>query len=69
VDNGPEFISKDLDLWAYQNDVTLDFSRPGKPIGEHRAIGSSDSERVYRELQWKPSGRVSEHALVHEPGR
>ena len=31
VDNGPEFISKDLDLWAYQNDVTLDFSRPGKP--------------------------------------
>jgi len=31
VDNGPEFISKDLDLWAYQNDVTLDFSRPSKP--------------------------------------
>lgn len=31
VDNGPEFISKDLDLWAYMNDVTLDFSRPGKP--------------------------------------
>ncbi len=31
VDNGSEFISRDLDLWAYQNDVTLDFSRPGKP--------------------------------------
>jgi len=31
VDNGPEFISKDLDLWAYMNGVTLDFSRPGKP--------------------------------------
>lgn len=31
VDNGPEFISKALDLWAYENDVTLDFSRPGKP--------------------------------------
>jgi len=28
---GPEFISRDLDLWAYQNDVILDFSRPGKP--------------------------------------
>jgi putative transposase len=27
VDNGPEFISKDLDVWAYQNGVTLDFSR------------------------------------------
>jgi len=31
VDNGPEFISKSLDLWAYWNGVTLDFSRPGKP--------------------------------------
>lgn len=31
VDNGSEFISRDMDLWAYQNDVTLDFSRPGKP--------------------------------------
>jgi putative transposase len=31
VDNGPEFISKELDLWAYTNNVTLDFSRPGKP--------------------------------------
>jgi putative transposase len=32
VDNGPEFISKDLDKWAYLNGVTLDFSRPGKPV-------------------------------------
>ncbi len=31
VDNGPEFISKDVDLWAYWNHVTMDFSRPGKP--------------------------------------
>ena len=31
VDNGPEFISKSLDLWAYWNGVKLDFSRPGKP--------------------------------------
>jgi len=31
VDNGPEFISKDVDLWAYWNQVQLDFSRPGKP--------------------------------------
>lgn len=31
VDNGPEFTSKALDLWAYANNVTLDFSRPGKP--------------------------------------
>ena len=31
VDQGPEFISRDLDLWAYAKGVTLDFSRPGKP--------------------------------------
>jgi putative transposase len=31
VGNGPEFISKALDRWAYENGVTLDFSRPGKP--------------------------------------
>jgi len=27
---GAEYISRDLDLWAYANIVTLDFSRPGK---------------------------------------
>ena len=31
VDNGSEFISKDFDKWAYEQGVTLDFSRPGKP--------------------------------------
>ena len=31
VDNGPEFVSREVDLWAYANSVTLDFSRPGKP--------------------------------------
>jgi len=31
VDNGSEFISRDPDLWAYANNVTLDFSRPCKP--------------------------------------
>jgi putative transposase len=31
VDQGSEFVSRDLDLWAYQHDVVLDFSRPGKP--------------------------------------
>jgi putative transposase len=31
VDNGPEFVSKVLDRWAYERGVTLDFSRPGKP--------------------------------------
>ncbi len=31
VDQGSEFVSRDLDLWAYAHEVTLDFSRPGKP--------------------------------------
>jgi putative transposase len=32
TDNGSEFISRVLDKWAYDNGVTLDFSRPGKPM-------------------------------------
>jgi putative transposase len=31
VDNGPEFISKALDAWAYANGVKLNFIQPGKP--------------------------------------
>ena len=31
VDQGTEFVSRDMDLWAYQKGVILDFSRPGKP--------------------------------------
>jgi putative transposase len=32
VDNGPEFISKALDAWAYQRGIKLAFIRPGKPV-------------------------------------
>lgn len=31
TDNGSEFISKALDRWAYEHQVTMDFSRPGRP--------------------------------------
>jgi putative transposase len=31
VDNGPEFISKALDEWAYWHGVHVEFSRPDKP--------------------------------------
>ena len=31
VDNGTEFTSKAMDRWAYEQGITLDFSRPGKP--------------------------------------
>ena len=30
-DNGSEFTSQILDLWAYHNKVKIEFSRPGKP--------------------------------------
>jgi putative transposase len=32
IDNGPEFVSKALDAWAYQRGVKLTFIRPGKPV-------------------------------------
>ena len=32
VDNGPEFRSKAMAVWAYRNSVTLRFIQPGKPI-------------------------------------
>jgi putative transposase len=32
VDNGPEFISRTVDAWAYGQAVTLQFIRPGKPV-------------------------------------
>jgi putative transposase len=32
VDNGPEFAGIALDRWAYNNQVKLDFIRPGKPV-------------------------------------
>lgn len=30
-DNGSEFAGRLVDLWAYANKVTMEFSRPGKP--------------------------------------
>jgi putative transposase len=32
IDNGPEFIGKALDAWAYERGVKLTFIRPGKPV-------------------------------------
>ena len=31
ADNGPEFVSRVVDQWAYQNGVELHFIEPGKP--------------------------------------
>jgi putative transposase len=40
-DNGPEFTGQMLNLWAYRNNVKIDFSRPRQ----------ADRQRVRRELQ------------------
>jgi len=32
VDNGPEFISKQLDVWCKDHQITLAFIQPGKPM-------------------------------------
>ena len=39
VDQASGFMSRDLDLWAYQRGVDLDFSRPGKPT-DNKSIES-----------------------------
>ncbi len=47
VDQGSEFVSRDLDLWAYARGVTLDFSRPGKPTDN--AFAEAFNSRVRAE--------------------
>jgi putative transposase len=47
-DNGPEFVSLQLDQWAYWNGVQLDFSRPGHP--SDNAVCESFNNRVRQEL-------------------
>ena len=46
VDQGAQFTSREMDLWAYANGVTLDFSRP--PLGEclHSPTGQRASPRT-----------------------
>jgi putative transposase len=45
--NGPEFISRDLDLWADARGVVLDFSRPGRPTDN--ALAESFNGKVRAE--------------------
>ena len=71
VDNGSEFISRDLDLWAYANDVTLDFSRPGKPTDNgfilRRENSPPDCFLFPPHIQQQAPVRMPERSLVHEP--
>ncbi len=44
VENGSEFTSRDLDLWVYANDVTLNFSRHGRPNGLINAFNNNGEQ-------------------------
>jgi hypothetical protein len=58
VENGTEFASKAMDLWAYKNGVHLNFIRPGKPV-----------ENVTSKASTAAAGRVSERGDILHPGR
>ena len=47
-DNGPEFRSAELDAWAYEHKVVLEFIQPGKPI--QNAVMESYNGRMRDEL-------------------
>jgi transposase InsO family protein len=65
---GPEFISKDVDLWAYWNHVKLDFSRPGKPTDN--AYIESFNARFRLDLFPFFSARLdSVHVQTYHPSR
>lgn len=52
-DNGSEFTSQAMDLWAYRNGVKIDFSRPGKPT-DNAFVESSTAPSVPN--VWTPTG-------------
>ncbi len=58
VDQGSEFVSRDLDLWAYAKGVTLDFSRPANRRITHSSKRSTGLPE-----------RVSERPLVPDACR
>lgn len=54
TDNGPEFVGRALDAWAYENKVRLDFIQPGKPT----------QNAFVESFNGKFRGRVPQPALV-----
>ena len=55
VDNSPEFISKALNAWTYENGVTLEFSRLRKPADKpllHRStVACATNTSTHMDLQ------------------
>ena len=61
VNQSSQFTSKEPDLWAYTNRVTLDFSHPGKST---EAIQASRLTTLRGELQWHGSVRMLRSILA-----
>ena len=59
VDQGTEFVSRDLDLWAYQRGVMLDFSRPGKPTDNAYIEAFNGRFRAYYNEE-RPHGAIGQ---------
>ena len=65
VDQGSEFISRDLDLWAWQKGVVLDVSRPAarqRVAWRTARGGKADRRRLHRKLQRQIRGGAPERA-------
>ena len=64
VDNGPEFISTRLDLWCRENNVTLAFIQPGKPMqnGYVERCNKSIREELLNLWVFKSIGEVRNRA-------
>ena len=64
-DNGPEFVSAELDLWAYAHGVILDFSRRGTPT-DHAMIESFNGRcrADYLNAHWCTSLEDAQHKAV-----
>ncbi len=63
VDHGTEFTSRALDEWAWQNSVSLDFTRPGKPTDN--GLCESFNGRLRDECLNVTEFTSIEHAKAH----
>ena len=74
VDQGTEFVSRDLDLWAHTRGVVLDFSRPGKPTdnafmeafnGRFASISTCSSTLKMLGKRWRLSAGTAMRSARH----
>ena len=66
VDQGSEFTSKELDLWAHANGITLDFSHPGEPTDNAYAESFNANVRLIR-LRELQNGSINHRSQAHFP--